>query len=175
MRSYHATRSNLFVPSLRNACVRRNRRNRFLVRSEGSGNESEPTFEEQFAKELKRRKDLGKEESETSSSLPRVARKNELGGQLERSRALQSEGIEGLPRRGNDLLRLGIVSTLAFAPAAGVLASAFLLAYLIFGDAFVHGGEPIEGPTTQLVPEELLNEPTYDRYVPLARTEYYAP
>lgn len=149
------------------------------MRAGGSEDEGERSVEEQFAQERARREankrrreqeeDAREGNREEKKDVPKVRVRADLNGQLERSRALQSEGLEGLPNRGSQLLQLGGVSVLAFAPTAAILAGAFLAAYLLFGDAFVHLGEPLEGPSTYLDPDELLQEPTVDRYVPLSK------
>jgi len=92
----------------------------------------------------------------------------ELDGQLERSRQLQSEGLEGLPQRAGSLLTLGSTLFLRFLPAGAFIVGATSLLYLFFGSEFVHFG-PYEGmdmPASQpeyIDPYELLaSEPNYD-------------
>mmetsp|Transcript_10728 Transcript_10728/g.66154 ORF Transcript_10728/g.66154 Transcript_10728/m.66154 type:complete len:190 (+) Transcript_10728:2279-2848(+) len=159
---------------------RGHRRTSWEVRAGNSEDEKDRSVEEQFALERARReankkrqeertddRDEGNEEEE-KKDVPKVRVRADVSGQLERSRALQSEGLEGLPNRGSQLLQLGGVSVLAFAPTAAILTGAFLVAYLLFGDAFVHTGVPLEGPSTYLDPDVLLQEPTVDPYVPLS-------
>lgn len=87
--------------------------------------------------------------------------------QLARSRALQSEGLEGLIPRGSELLKLGLSFFLAFIPFILVISLAFGGIYAVFGDSFVHGGAPSSGPPPYIDPDMLLAEPTADPMVPL--------
>mmetsp|Transcript_24708 Transcript_24708/g.80813 ORF Transcript_24708/g.80813 Transcript_24708/m.80813 type:complete len:225 (+) Transcript_24708:19-693(+) len=90
-----------------------------------------------------------------------------LQGQLARSRALQSEGIEGLIPRATELIKLGGASFLSFFPLIAVFSILFTGTYLLFGSEFVHGGSSSSGPPPYVPPEALLAEETYDPFVPL--------
>ncbi|UPR03542.1 hypothetical protein HOP50_13g68720 [Chloropicon primus] len=128
------------------------------------GNLDEVSMESLFASELKRR-EIAPGEDEVGS-----------GGQLEKSRALQAEGLEGLPARAKELLTLGATSTLAFAPLGAVVAVAFATLAFGLGDSFVHTGGA--GPPPYVDPNELL-DPANAPGVPYVRfnrnyTDYYA-
>ena len=62
--------------------------------------------------------------------------------QLEKSRQLNSEGLEGLPARATELLRLGTSFFLSFGPFIAAVILSFAAIYFIFGDAFLHSGRP---------------------------------
>lgn len=100
------------------------------------------------------------------SFAPDATQPSNADDQLARSRALQSEGLEGFPARAAELLKLGSSFFLSFAPLVGATVGAVLVTYLIFGSDFVHGGSA-RGPPAYVEPEYLLNEPTVDRMVPL--------
>eukprot|EP00976_Prorocentrum_cordatum_P078220 1183014-Prorocentrum_minimum.AAC.2 len=154
--------------------------------SEGVPDETENSAESLFAKELKRRglSENGGEGSSAGNKTAAADMLNRAAGkkpapsfanqptqstgddQLARSRALQSEGLEGFPARAAELLKLGSSFFLAFAPLVGVTVATVLVTYLIFGSDFVHGGSA-RGPPAYVEPEYLLNEPTVDRMVPL--------
>lgn len=87
--------------------------------------------------------------------------------QLARSRALNSEGLEGFIPRASELLKLGLSFWLAFLPFILVIALATGGIYAVFGDTFVHGGTPASGPPPYIDPDMLLAEPTADPMVPL--------
>lgn len=91
------------------------------------------------------------------------------GGQLEKSRLLNSEGIEGFPTRLGELLKLGTTFFLALLPIVGVTAGLSVATYLLFGEEFIHIGqyEGGGGAPPYIDPYVLLSEPTYDRMVPL--------
>lgn len=88
------------------------------------------------------------------------------GGQLEKSRALNSEGLEGLIPRASQLVQLGGGFFLAFGPFIAVISLLFSVAYFALGDSFVHGGSPSYSPQ-YVDPYELLSEPTVDPMIPL--------
>jgi hypothetical protein len=100
------------------------------------------------------------------SFAPDASKPRNPEDQLSRSRALNSEGLEGLPARGAELLKLGSSFFLAFAPLVGATVAAVIATYFIFGSDFVHTGSS-RGPPAYVEPEFLLNEPTVDRMVPL--------
>ena len=90
-----------------------------------------------FKKELARRninsvddiKDKPSTKTRTGSTPPPQFQ-NDMQGQLERSRQLNSEGLEGLIPRATELAKLGLSFFLAFGPfiIAVVLASAAIYA-----------------------------------------------
>ena len=63
-----------------------------------------------------------------------------FSGQLERTRQMQAEGLEGLPGRAGPLLRLGSTFFLGFAPLIAVVVGGFALLFQLYGDDFVHMG-----------------------------------
>jgi len=87
--------------------------------------------------------------------------------QLDKSRQLNSEGLEGLIPRAKELIKLGGSLFLAFAPAIIVISLLFTVLYSVFGDTFVHGGDPRMPPPQYLDPYELLGEETVDPIIPL--------
>ena len=76
------------------------------------------------------------------------------GGQLDKSRALQSEGLEGLPDRARELLTLGSTFFLAFLPLGTVVAVIFATLAFGLGDSFVRQGG--SAPPPYVDPDELL-------------------
>ena len=140
-----------------------------------------------FSQELKRRqrvhvedlapKPLGGERQST----PREGwAERGLGSQDQR--VLGNEGLEGLPRRGLELLRLGGSAFIPFLPFMFVFSVLFTATFLVFGESFLHSGDyyttqGIErsqgksdatggGAPPYIIPEALLAEPTFDRMVP---------
>lgn len=97
---------------------------------------------------------------------PRFA-DSEVPPQLQKSRELNSEGLEGLIPRASQLLQLGLSFFLAFGPFIVGVGLAFLLVQQVFGDAFVHSGRPSTGPPPYIDPQELLSEPTVDPMIPM--------
>ncbi|KAL4458760.1 hypothetical protein ABPG75_013625 [Micractinium tetrahymenae] len=91
----------------------------------------------------------------------------EVPPQLAKSRALNSEGLEGFLPRAWELLKLGGSFFLAFSPFILAVSLTFGAIYFVFGDAFVHGGSPAAGPPPYYDPDLLLAEPTADPMVPL--------
>jgi len=84
--------------------------------------------------------------------------------QLARSRALQGEGLEGLPGRASELLKLGFTSFIGFSPFITAISILFCLTYFLFGSDFIHNGDGYGSPA--FVPAEaLLGEPTVDPMV----------
>lgn len=104
----------------------------------------------------------GAESSTRTQPPPSFPRDPETPSQLEKSRALNSEGLEGLIPRGSVLIRLGLSFTLAFGPFILAVALAFGGLYAVFGDAFIHSGTAGAGPPPYIDPDLLLNEPTAD-------------
>ncbi|PSC76466.1 conserved oligomeric Golgi complex subunit 5 [Micractinium conductrix] len=181
------------TPARRGGSVRRALAGRSarLIAAAGEGDRE---MESQFEKELRRRgldsASIGDEADTAAATTPRTPLEQQQGGQqqqrrprpppsfardnsdevppqLERSRALNSEGLEGLPARAAELLKLGLTFFLAFAPFILVVALAFGGIYFVFGDAFVHGGSPSSGPPPYIDPDMLLAEPTADPMIPL--------
>lgn len=118
-----------------------------------------------------------------ASAPPRWA--SDTPESLQQSRALGSEGLEGLIPRATELLRLGFGFFLPFWPFMAAFSVLFTLTYLCFGDFFLHSGSYFDpdsvlnaqqqpglerptarGPPPYVVPEALLAEPTVDRMVP---------
>jgi len=123
-----------------------------------------------FKKELEKRRinsvDDIKDTPTTKTTTPPPLFQND--DQLERSRKLNSEGLEGLIPRASALVQLGLSFFLAFGPfiIAVILASAAI--YAVFGDNLIHGGRPSSSfSPPQYDPLELLNEPTVDPMVPM--------
>ena len=84
--------------------------------------------------------------------------------QLQASKEINSEGLEGLPNRAKDLLLLGGTFWLGLLPAVLVVAALIAGVYFFNGEAFIHrGGAP---PPPQVNPYAAINEPTVDRMVP---------
>ncbi|KAL4535173.1 hypothetical protein Ndes2526B_g06078 [Nannochloris sp. 'desiccata'] len=141
------------------------------VRASGSGDGGD-SLDEMFKKELKKRRintvDDIKDTPNTKTTTPPPLFQNDTTDQLERSRKLNSEGLEGLIPRASALVQLGLSFFLAFGPfiIAVILASAAI--YAVFGDNFVHGGTPSSSfSPPQYDPLELLNEPTVDPMIPM--------
>eukprot|EP00239_Pterosperma_sp_CCMP1384_P008494 CAMPEP_0197859712 /NCGR_PEP_ID=MMETSP1438-20131217/34520_1 /TAXON_ID=1461541 /ORGANISM="Pterosperma sp., Strain CCMP1384" /LENGTH=248 /DNA_ID=CAMNT_0043476317 /DNA_START=153 /DNA_END=899 /DNA_ORIENTATION=+ len=93
--------------------------------------------------------------------------KEEMDNQLEKSRLLNSEGIEGFPTRAGELLKLGGSFFLAFGPFIGGVVILFLVVYFALGSDFIHGGSYYQEPF--VTPEELLLAPTVDPMVPFSQ------
>jgi len=87
--------------------------------------------------------------------------------QLNKSRKLNSEGLEGLIPRATELLRLGGGQFLAFLPFMAVFSLLFTVCFYVLGPSFIHGGSDISGPPPYVDPQMLLDEPTYDPTIPL--------
>eukprot|EP00244_Chara_vulgaris_P007128 TRINITY_DN266_c2_g1_i1.p1 TRINITY_DN266_c2_g1~~TRINITY_DN266_c2_g1_i1.p1 ORF type:complete len:356 (+),score=88.67 TRINITY_DN266_c2_g1_i1:121-1068(+) len=81
-----------------------------------------------------------------------------LQGQIERSRALNSEGLDGLPPRAVELLKLGGSFFLAFTPLIAATFAAFFAIYLFWGSEFVHDGREGVAPPKYIDPYVLLQE-----------------
>jgi len=101
----------------------------------------------------------GKAESATDAAA--------LEDQLEKSRKLNSEGLEGLIPRATELLKLGGGQFLAFLPFMGAAVALFVGCFYLLGPSFVHGGTDASRPPPYVDPQLLLDEPTYDPMVPL--------
>eukprot|EP00303_Exanthemachrysis_gayraliae_P007232 CAMPEP_0205998660 /NCGR_PEP_ID=MMETSP1464-20131121/368_1 /ASSEMBLY_ACC=CAM_ASM_001124 /TAXON_ID=119497 /ORGANISM="Exanthemachrysis gayraliae, Strain RCC1523" /LENGTH=130 /DNA_ID=CAMNT_0053371811 /DNA_START=20 /DNA_END=412 /DNA_ORIENTATION=+ len=81
------------------------------------------------------------------ASTPRPA-PEPVPPQLARSRALASEGLEGLPARASQLLQLGATFWLGLPALAAIIASLALVGslYATLGDRFIHAGTPAATP-----------------------------
>jgi len=137
--------------STRSYLLRRRKRSQRLVRvrSEGENKEqgTEPSMESLFAKEIQKR-------SLSGSYSEEVEEKYE--DQLERSRKLNSEGLDGLPERGRQLITLGSTFFLSFLPLGAVVAVIFATMAFGLGDSFIRtGGSP---PPPYVDPNDLLRE-----------------
>jgi len=134
------------------------RRCGLVVRCERPGDGSEQgktddSVESLFAKELKKRSINSPNDIQEPSE-----------GQLERSRALQTEGLEGLPERGKQLVTLGSSLFLGFLPLGAVVAVIFATLAFGFGDSFVHQGG--SGPPPYVDPNELLAPENFEKNSP---------
>jgi hypothetical protein len=125
-----------------------------------------------FKKELKKRRissvDDIKDTPNTRTTTPPPLFQAGTENQLERSRQLNSEGLEGLIPRAGSLVQLGLSFFLAFGPfiIAVILASGAI--YAVFGSDFIHGGRPSSSYSPpQYDALELLNEPTVDPMIPM--------
>eukprot|EP00897_Mesotaenium_endlicherianum_P006343 jgi/Mesen1/5737/ME000029S05047 len=80
--------------------------------------------------------------------------------QLELSRALNSEGLEGLPARAWELVKLGGAFSLSFGPLVLVLVAVFAGCYLYFGNQFIHPGRQYwpNGAPPYVEPYQLLDD-----------------
>eukprot|EP00891_Asterochloris_glomerata_P008170 jgi/Astpho2/8170/Aster-x0800 len=88
--------------------------------------------------------------------------------QLQKSRQLQSEGLEGLLPRLAELAKLGGRFFLAFLPAVLIISGLFTGIYAIWGQNFIHyGSARRNAPPPYVDPWDLLNEPTMDPMIPL--------
>ncbi|CAI5534431.1 unnamed protein product [Closterium sp. Naga37s-1] len=77
------------------------------------------------------------------------------------SNALNSEGLEGLPARAAELLKLGVSFYLPLWPFALAIITVFTAMYLFLGSGFVHPGKSYgEGrqPPSYIDPYALLEE-----------------
>jgi len=111
------------------------------VLADSKGDDGE--LDEMFRKELERRKMSGsfddiQEERAESSQPPTVIPPPSFNSdsemnQLQRSRELNSEGLEGLIPRGSQLLQLGVSLFLAFGPFIAVVLVSFAAVYLVCG------------------------------------------
>lgn len=147
-----------------------------------NGEDQAESPESLFAKELNRRgidkSKLGNAEdrqgqpssSKGPSPAPQFAQNREEGGQLQRSRKLNSEGLEGLIPRVSSLAQLGGSIFLAFLPAVAVISLLFSAIYFVYGQDFVHGGDHRRSaPPPYLDPFDLLDAPTVDPTIPFRR------
>ncbi|XP_024520253.1 uncharacterized protein LOC9662636 [Selaginella moellendorffii] len=111
--------------------------------------------------------------STSSSSSPSNSSewRDDRSGQLKRTLALNSEGLDGLIPRAQELIKLGATFFLAFWPLIIAIVALFVAIYLYFGPSFIHegdlhGGKPPYVDPFQLLEEESLSkEPGLSPYV----------
>ncbi|KAK9908275.1 hypothetical protein WJX75_005342 [Coccomyxa subellipsoidea] len=132
----------------------------------------EDSTESLFLKELKRRglssrKTESESTARTTTSAPPSPPNEVQRSQLEVSRALNSEGLEGLIPRAKELLKLGLSFFLAFGPLILAFVGLAATLYFLFGNQFIHGGRSSMGVPQYVDPYELLGQPTVDPMVPL--------
>jgi hypothetical protein len=105
--------------------------------------ENDGELDEMFRKELERRKMSGSfddiQEERTEGSRPSTVipppsfNSDNETDQLQRSRQLNSEGLEGLIPRGSQLLQLGASFFLAFGPFIAIVLLSFAAVYSVCG------------------------------------------
>ena len=147
----------------------------FCAAEGSSGSNDDDQLGDLFKKELEKRNiqsiDDIKDSSQQQSVIapPSFVTDNpfEDDSQLERSRNLNSEGLEGLIPRGSQLLQLGGSFFLAFGPFILFVLLSFGAVYSVFGDLFVHQGSPSSGVPQYIDPMDLLSEPTVDPMIPM--------
>jgi hypothetical protein len=167
-------------------------RTKFKLRAQGNESRDEGVGDDKlgdlFQKELEKRrissiddiqddKDEGTTQKSTGTGVvppPQFAAgwgpqdyEEDIDDQLKRSRAIGSEGLDGLLPRGSQLLQLGATSFLAFGPFILFVLVSFAAVYVVFGDMFVHGGAPSTGPPIYYDVDDLLSDPTVDPMIPL--------
>ena len=144
---------------------------------EGEGGDGAgPSMESLFAKELAKRgvEEAGATAGQTGRGVPpegagagvpsflpglsargRGSDPAETDRQLERSRLLNSEGLDGLPARAGALIGLGVNGLfLRFLPLALATALLVVACQAFFGEDFIHGGTSYRTPLVD--PYELL-------------------
>eukprot|EP01023_Acetabularia_acetabulum_P006227 TRINITY_DN12603_c0_g1_i12.p2 TRINITY_DN12603_c0_g1~~TRINITY_DN12603_c0_g1_i12.p2 ORF type:complete len:200 (-),score=21.03 TRINITY_DN12603_c0_g1_i12:2297-2896(-) len=147
----------------------------------GDPQKDENKVESLFMQELKKRGIQNMSDVESTSQqnqqqnqrapyqdLPKQS--SSQSGQLNKSRALVSEGLEGLIPRATVLLKLGGQFIVGFLPLIVVVGLAFAFLVIGFGDQFIHiGGRNGVNASSYVYydPDELLSESTYDPMVPL--------
>jgi hypothetical protein len=171
----------LFCPTrCRKELQPRSQKSRFRVGRRGprsqSGEEkpgnsgSENSAETAFQRELRRRGLRPDGTKDPDFKGPKIATEEGRTGkpdppppfaktpdQLEKSRLLNSEGLEGLLPRAGELVKLGTTFFLAFWPLVLTAIVLFGGAYAVFGSSFVHGGEKTEtGAPRYIDPYQLL-------------------
>lgn len=139
--------------------------------SSTDGNES---VESLFAKELKKRGEqrrrVTKEDlypkpppTATKEQLPKFRQGDAPASsdQLERSRQLNSEGLEGLIPRASELVKLGGSFWITFWPFIALFITAFIAVYLFSGSGFIHGGDQ-RMAVPEYLPRDLFEEEPSD-------------
>lgn len=125
-------------------------------RDEGDGGRSASTSTSTQQPPSQARKEKG-------SSQPAPAPR--FSSQLEKSRALGSEGFEGILPRLTELGKLGLTFFLAFGPLVLITLVLFGGLFALFGEEFIHGGRHFSG-IPYVNPYDLLEEPTQDPMIP---------
>lgn len=118
------------------------------------GERPETLFMRELAKRKKLGQDLGiketdtktKEEESSGKKTQPVKDERDTTDQRKRSMALNSEGLDGLVPRGQELVKLGGSFWLSLWPLIIASLLAFGAAYLYFGPAFVHTGARTSPP-----------------------------
>ncbi|KAG0567952.1 hypothetical protein KC19_7G174500 [Ceratodon purpureus] len=117
-----------------------------------SGEERPETL---FMRELAKRKKLGQDvgtkdtdtkTKEQETETPKFTDERDKEDQRKRSMALNSEGLDGLLPRGQELVKLGGTFWLSFWPFIAASVVFFLASYLYFGPAFLHSGTRMSPP-----------------------------
>ncbi|CAI5461456.1 unnamed protein product [Closterium sp. Yama58-4] len=157
--------------SVSGTCARRAAgwRIRAMAGKPDDNNSSNPSAESQFMRELRRRRaaQSANSQSDAASKAPGAEAGSGAGGgagmrdQRAISNALNSEGLEGLPARAAELIKLGLSFYLPLWPFAVAIIIVFTAMYLILGSEFVHPGKSYsEGrqPPSYIDPYELLEE-----------------
>lgn len=116
-----------------------------------SGEERPETlFMRELAKRKKLGQDVGMKETDTKTkeqeAEPKGMDERDAADQRKRSMALNSEGLDGLVPRGEELVKLGSTFWLSSWPFIAASIVFFLASYLYFGPAFVHGGSQTSPP-----------------------------
>lgn len=126
-------------------------------KSGGEGDSPETLFMKELAKRKKlgptpmetKTKESSEDDSETTNkkkSEPKWTDEREKSDQRQRSMALNSEGLDGLIPRGQELVKLGASFWLSFWPLIAASLVAFVASYLYFGSAFLHSGNRLPPP-----------------------------
>jgi hypothetical protein len=126
-------------------------------KSGGEGDSPETLFMKELAKRKKlgptpmetKTKESSEDDSETTNkkkSEPKWTDEREKSDQRQRSMALNSEGLDGLVPRGQELVKLGASFWLSFWPLIAASLVAFVASYLYFGSAFLHSGNRLPPP-----------------------------
>ncbi|CAI6007928.1 unnamed protein product [Closterium sp. NIES-65] len=148
---------------------------RAMAEKPDDNSSSNPSTESQFMRELRRRRaaQSSNSQSDPASKAPGAeAGSGGAGGsgtgggpgmrdQRAVSNALNSEGLEGLPARAAELLKLGVSFYLPLWPFALAIITVFTAMYLFLGSDFVHPGKSYgEGrqPPSYIDPYALLEE-----------------
>lgn len=158
---------------------------RWGAQDKDSGEERPETlFMRELAKRKKLGQDVGTKETDTKTKeqdseggglgKPKFTDEREAADQRKRSMALNSEGLDGLIPRGQELVKLGGTFWLSFWPFIAASVAFFLASYLYFGPAFLHSGNRMSTPpyvdpyllldSEQLPPQVGPNRVPYNSY-----------
>lgn len=114
--------------------------------------------------------------SSSSSSPGASGGDGNMRSQLDASRALNSEGLEGLPARALELIKLGATFYLPLWPFALAAVTITLGLYLVLGSGFIHPGRTYSDglqPPSYIDPYELLaEEEKYLERIPFNQNTY---